>query len=69
VSAGSGSESPAPGTRVKTACGGSVEFEPGTPRVPFRGEWLYFCLPACQQLFEIDPKLSCLVEREQGQAG
>jgi YHS domain-containing protein len=46
-----------------------VEFEPATPRAPYRGEWLFFCLPACQQLFESDPKFSCLAVQEGSEGG
>lgn len=69
MSAGQEISLPASGYRVKTACGGSVEFEPSTPRVPYRGEWLYFCLPACQQLFESNPEFSCLPEQERNEVG
>jgi hypothetical protein len=60
---------PPSGSQVKTACGGLVEFDPFTPRVPYRGEWLYFCLPACRKLFESDPQFSCLAEQEKARGG
>jgi YHS domain-containing protein len=41
-----------------------MEFEAATPRAYYRGEWLYFCLPACRQLFESNPEFSCLAEQE-----
>ena len=60
---------PSRGSQVCTACGGRVEFEPATPLAPYRGEWLFFCLPACQQLFESDPKFSCLAVQEGSEGG
>jgi YHS domain-containing protein len=60
---------PPPGSQVRTACGGLVEFEQATPHAPYHGEWLFFCLPACQQLFENDPKSSCLPGQESSKDG
>jgi hypothetical protein len=67
MSAGPEMTLPAPGSQVKTACGGRVEFEETTPRAPYRGEWLYFCLPACRELFESDSQFSCLAVQENKQ--
>lgn len=64
MSAEPGVPLPAPGNQVRTACGGRMEFEAATPRAYYRGEWLYFCLPACRQLFESNPEFSCLAEQE-----
>ena len=53
---------PAPGQAVPTACGGRVEFHPDTPYTFFKGRRIFFCLPACQHDFELDPHSSCLAE-------
>ena len=52
---------PQEGRRVTTACGGFVTLEPGTPRAVYRGRWIFFCLPACEQDFAKEPVNSCLV--------
>ena len=54
--------SPAPGTPVQTACGGSVAYSPELPCVSIDGQQHYFCLPGCKQDFENTPQLSCLGE-------
>lgn len=51
---------PGPGSPVRTACGGGIRYEPGTPWTLFRGRRVYFCLPACKEDFEKDPQTSCL---------
>jgi YHS domain-containing protein len=58
---------PAPGQVVQTACGGLVKFSPETPRSPYKGRWLYFCLPICQHNFHQDATSSCLSEETNGE--
>jgi YHS domain-containing protein len=60
---------PVPGSQVKTACGGRVEFDQAIPRTLYRGDWLYFCLPSCRELFESNPEFSCLSEQEKKKFG
>lgn len=60
-----GSEEPAVpmiGSPVLTACGGQIQFEQGTPTAVYRGQRVYFCLPACREDFERDPSISCLAD-------
>jgi hypothetical protein len=50
------------GERITSACGGSLDFEPDTPRTVHQRRWVFFCLPSCQEDFERDPFASCLSE-------
>jgi YHS domain-containing protein len=52
--------SPATGTLVGTACGGTVKYTATTPCVYYRGQTVYFCLPICKAGLESDPRNSCL---------
>ena len=58
-------ETPDTGTPVRTACGGIVRYSPATPCVKFRGQRVFFCLPACKEDFERDPLSSCMAIRIQ----
>jgi YHS domain-containing protein len=40
----------------RTACNGTLKDTTGYPSVVYRGETLYFCLRACQRVFETDPE-------------
>jgi hypothetical protein len=51
---------PALGTPVVTACGGTVQFSATIPCVNFRGQVVYFCLPICKAGLETEPRYSCL---------
>ena len=53
---------PDTGSPVLTACGGQIQYERDTPTAVFRGQRVYFCLPACQEDFERDPATSCLAD-------
>ena len=50
---------PAPGSEIRTACGGLAKFEPDSPRALHKDDWVFFCLPTCLQEFEQDPASSC----------
>ena len=50
-------------SEVITACGSQEKFSNNIPRVFHEGEWVFFCIPACQQEFIQDPgNSSCVVD-------
>lgn len=51
---------PAVGTLVRTACGGTVQYNATIPCVIYRGQAVFFCLPICKAGLETDPRNSCL---------
>ena len=53
---------PKVGSPVTTACKGIISYDADTPAVLFRGERIYFCMPACLKAFQDDPKKSCLAD-------
>lgn len=40
---------------AKTVCGGTLTDTSGYPSAIYRGEQVYFCIPACLRAFEQDP--------------
>lgn len=50
---------PAPGSEVKTACGGLTKFMADSPRALQKDRWVFFCLAVCLQEFEQNPAASC----------
>jgi len=50
---------PAPGSEVKTACGGLTKFIAASPRALHKDRWVFFCLAVCLQEFEQNPAASC----------
>ncbi len=50
---------PAPGSEVKTACGGLTKFISDLPRALHKESWVFFCLAVCLQEFEQNPAASC----------
>jgi YHS domain-containing protein len=58
-----GEPRPTPGKPVATACGGWVNYSPSTPCTVFHGKPVYFCLQACKDDYDRDPRTSCLAGR------
>jgi hypothetical protein len=50
---------PAPGSEIKTACGGLARFSADSPRILLKDRWIFFCLATCLEEFEQDPASSC----------
>ena len=61
MSAGRPIPLPVIGSEIKTACGDEGKFATNTPRALYKGKWILFCLPVCQQEFIQDPSSSCYV--------
>lgn len=41
--------------KAKTVCGGTLTDTSGYPSAIYRGEQIYFCIPACLRAFEKNP--------------
>lgn len=51
---------PKAGSQVTTACGSEVQLGEDTPFVKYKERLVFFCLPACKEDFEREPRFSCL---------
>jgi YHS domain-containing protein len=54
---------PAIGEPVITACGSVIRYRADTAWTVYRGQRVYFCLPACLSDYERDPLNSCMAFR------
>jgi YHS domain-containing protein len=54
---------PVIGREVTTACDSQEKFTSDTPRAIYKGKWIFFCTPICQQEFIQDPRNSCLADQ------
>ena len=57
------------GSDIKTACGDADKFAANTPRALYKGKWIFFCTPVCQQEFIEDPGSSCYASQIENEAG
>ena len=51
---------PPAGSHVPTACGSEIRFADDMPFVNYKDRLVFFCLPACKEDFEREPRFSCL---------
>jgi YHS domain-containing protein len=59
---------PVIGSEVQTACGDAENFAANTPRALYKGRWVFFCTPLCQQDFIEDPGSSCYKDQIENEA-